>query len=537
VRPVHWIVGLLGGEVIPGEVLGLPIGRTTRGHRFHAPGPLALQTPDAYAERLREARVEPDLEARRSAIQQQVEALASEAGGTAAVDAGVLDEVVALCEWPRALTGRFDPGFLEVPPEVLIETMQANQKYFPVLDAQGGLLPFFIAVSNIESTHPDEVRAGNERVIRPRFADAKFFWELDRRTPLAERLDDLDGIVFQHRLGTLRAKSERIARTSRWIAERVDASPDDAERAARLAKCDLVTAMVGEFGNLQGVMGRYYAEQADEPEGVAAAVEQHYWPRHAGDRLPQQRIGCSVAIADRVDTLLGIFAIGERPTGVKDPYGLRRAAIGVLRIMIETPLRLDLRQLLSQAALGYQGIVDAESSIDEVFDYCIERLKRYYVEAPPERRAGPDVVASVLALEITEPLDIDRRIQAVRQFRDRPEATALAAANKRTRNILRKAPPDAIGSEIDSSLLEEPAERALVEQLDALAVRLRPLLERRDYDAVLGELAGLRSALDGFFDQVMVMADDDRVRANRLAILRRTEQLFLNVADLSLLQE
>jgi glycyl-tRNA synthetase beta chain len=284
-------------------------------------------------------------------------------------------------------------------------------------------------------------------------------------------------------------------------------------------------------------MGRYYAAQANEPDAVAVAVEQHYWPRHAGDRLPEQRVGCAVALADRIDTLLGIFAIGERPTGVKDPYGLRRAAIGVLRIMIETPLRLDLRQLLEEAARGYEGIVDAGASVDEVFDYCIERLKRYYAEAPPERRAGPDVIASVLALEIAEPLDIDRRIRAVQRFRELPAAAALAAANKRTRNILRKAPADAVGAAIDATLLQDPNEQALVEQLDALAEHLRPLLEQRDYDAVLSELASLRSALDAFFDQVMVMAEDARVRANRLAILRRTEQLFLNVADLSLLQE
>jgi glycyl-tRNA synthetase beta chain len=537
VRPVHWVLGLFGSALIPGRVLGLEIGRTTRGHRFHAPEPLPLETPDDYLEALRRARVEPELEARRASIRQQVEALADEAGGQAAIDPDVLDEVTALCEWPQALLGRFDPGFLEVPPEVLIETMQANQKYFPVLDDTGRLLPCFIAVSNIESAQPDQVRAGNERVIRPRFADAKFFWEQDRRIPLGERVDELKGIVFQHRLGTLREKAERIARLATWIAERTDAPVAEAGRAARLAKCDLVTAMVGEFGSLQGVMGRYYAEHAGEPPSVAAAIEQHYWPRQAGDRLPDQPVARAVAIADRVDTLLGIFAIGERPTGVKDPYGLRRAAIGVLRILIETPLDLDLRKLLGEAAQGYQGSVDASGYIDEAFEYCIDRLKRYYAEAEPGRRARADVVASVLALGIGEPFDIDRRIQAVGRFRNRPEAAALAAANKRTRNILRKAPPDAIGARVDQELLQDSAEQGLVEQLEATIERLEPLLEGRDYDAVLAALAGLRDALDRFFDEVMVMADDPRIRENRLAVLRQTEQLFLNVADLSLLQE
>lgn len=537
VRPVHWVVGLLGAAVIPGRVLGLAIGGESRGHRFHAPAPLPLATPGDYLAALRAAKVEPDLSVRREAIRTQVEALAHEAGGRAAIDPAVLDEVTALCEWPRALIGRFDPGFLEVPPEVLIETMQANQKYFPVLDAGGGLLPCFIAVSNIESAEPEQVRAGNERVIRPRFADAKFFWEQDRRTPLGARFEALEGIIFQHRLGTLRAKSQRIAGLSGWIAPQIGAAQDEAERAARLAKCDLVTAMVGEFGSLQGVMGRYYAEHAGEPASVAAAIEQHYWPRHAGDRLPEQPVARAVALADRVDTLLGIFAIGERPTGVKDPYGLRRAAIGVLRILIETPLRLDLRRLLEEAARAYPEQLEAHDHVDEVFAYCIDRLKRYYAEADGERRASADLVASVLALDLSEPVDIDRRIQAVRGFRGRPEASALAAANKRTRNILRKAAPEAIAGQIEPDLLQDPAEQALIAQLEAKTACLQPLLAQQDYAAILAELAGLRDTLDRFFDEVMVMAEDERLRANRLAILQRTEQLFLNVADLSLLQE
>lgn len=537
VRPVHWVCVLLGAQPIDGTVLGLPIGRETRGHRFHAPEARVVAHPDVYLDTLRAARVEPDLDARRASIREQVEALAVGAGGRAAIDPALLEEVTALCEWPRALLGQFDPAFLEVPSEVLIETMQSNQKYFPVLNGDGGLMPCFIAVSNIESRRPDEVKAGNERVIRPRFADASFFWDQDRRTPLANRLEALGSIVFQHQLGSLRAKVERIVALSGWIAAETGESVTEAERAAELAKCDLVTAMVGEFGSLQGVMGRYYALASGESEAVAEAIEQHYWPKHAGDRLPAQAAGRAVAVADRVDTLLGIFAIGQRPSGVKDPYGLRRAAIGVLRILIETPLRLDLRALLERAARGYRGTVDADGCIDDVLQYCIERLKRYYADAEAERVASADVVAAVLALEKTEPLDIDRRIHAVQGFRARPEAASLAAANKRTRNILRKAPAQEIGGEIAAGLLTDAAERALVEQLVAKEAAVAPLLADRDYAAVLGELAGLRDPLDRFFDEVMVMSEDAATRVNRLALLARVEALFLNVADISLLQE
>jgi glycyl-tRNA synthetase beta chain len=537
VRPVHWVCMLLGAEPVPGKVLGLPIDRLTRGHRFHHPEPLSIGEPADYLETLRGAKVEADMERRRALVRAQVEALATEVGGVAAIDDGVLDEVTALCEWPVAILGRFDAEFLEVPPEVLIETMQANQKYFPVLDPGAKLLPWFITVSNIESREPAQVRAGNERVIRPRFADAKFFWQQDRKQPLASRLSALDGIVFQHQLGSLRAKSERLASLSGWIAERIGGDPAQAERAARLAKCDLVTQMVGEFGSLQGVMGRYYAEHDGEDSAVAAAIEQHYWPRHAGDRLPEGQIGCAVAVADRLDTLVGIFAIGQRPTGVKDPYGLRRAAIGVLRILIETPLELDLKALIARAAAGYEGgAVEARGAIDAVLDYCLERLRGYYTDAVSERTADADVVAAVLAIGCTEPVDIDRRIRAVQAFRGQAAAASLAAANKRTRNILRKASADEIGEVIHPQRLEQESERALVEQIDAIGGAVERHQRARDYGAALEALSGLRETLDRFFDEVMVMAEEPEVRSNRLAILRRLEQLFLGVADISLLQ-
>ncbi|NEX17261.1 MAG: glycine--tRNA ligase subunit beta [Halochromatium sp.] len=536
VRPLHWVCMLLGESVVPGEVLGLPIDRLTYGHRFHHPEAINLASPTAYLSSLRGARVEADLAARRTTIRQQVETLAAKAGGSAMIDASVLDEVTALCEWPVALLGHFDASFLEVPPEVLIETMQANQKYFPVVNGDGQLLPCFITVSNIESLEPDQVRAGNERVIRPRFADAKFFWEQDLKTPLSERVDALQGIVFQHQLGNLLQKTERVVRLSAWIAEQIGADSMQTCQAARLAKTDLVTLMVGEFGSLQGVMGRYYAEQAQEPTSISAAIEQHYWPKHAGDRLPETDIARAVAIADRIDTLVGIFAIGQRPTGVKDPYGLRRAAIAVLRILIETPLSLDLLVLFEQAARGYPAALNAQGGVEEVLAYCLERLRHYYADASAEQAADPDVIASVLALELSQPSDIDRRIHAVQGFRSQPEASALAAANKRTRNILRKVSATEISECVNPELLEEGAERSLSAAVDAMTDQVQALLDQQDYVSALSELSSLRQPLDDFFEQVMVMVDEPAIRANRLALLKRLEGLFLGVADISLLQ-
>jgi glycyl-tRNA synthetase beta chain len=416
--------------------------------------------------------------------------------------------------------------------------MQSNQKYFPVLDREGRLLPCFVAVSNIVSREPQQVRAGNERVIRPRFADAKFFWEQDLKIPLDERREALARIVFQQRLGSILAKSDRMTAVSGWIAQQTDTDITDAERAAQLAKCDLVTLMVGEFGSLQGVMGRYYAAASGESAAVADAIEQHYWPKHSGDRLPVCAPGRAVALADRVDTLLGIFAVGGRPTGVKDPFGLRRAAIAVLRILIETPLPLDLKALLTRAADCFPGDVDAAAGVDDVFDYCIERLKRYYSETGASQPVSGDVIAAVLARNITVPMDIDRRIQAVARFRERSEAAALIAANKRTRNILRKAEdPAQIGVVIDGALLRDDAEVVLVSQLDLVCARVDEMMMVADYDSVLAQLATLGDALDRFFDEVMVMSEESQLKSNRLAILQRLEAIFLNVADLSLLQE
>jgi len=538
VRPLHWVCLLFGSESVQGQVLGIEIGRSSRGHRFHHPQAVDMDAPEDYADRLRAAQVEPSLELRRERIRQQVRELAASIQGTASIPEDLLDEVAALCEWPVALLGRFDQRFLEVPAEALIETMQKNQKYFPVFDADNALAPYFITVSNIESREPELVRAGNERVIRPRFSDAMFFWEQDRKIPLCDRQPDLTKVIFQHQLGSVWDKAQRVGRLSRIIADEIGHDAQLAERAALLGKCDLVTSMVGEFASLQGTMGRYYAQHDGEDACVVAAMEEQYLPRHAGDRLPLSACGQTLALADKLDTLVGIFAIGQRPTGVKDPYGLRRAAIGVLRILIETPLSLDLKWLLAQAAVGFDKSIDTKDAVEAVFAYLADRLPGYYAE----RGIGNDTVDAVLASGSTTPSDIDRRIAAVAAFRELEAADALAAANKRIRNILRKSAAEVTGGGtaeapvISPALLIEPSEQDLAGRLHALQVEIEPLLADDDYDAVLRTLAGLRESVDQFFDQVMVMAEDPALRANRISILHALERLFLSVADISLLQ-
>ncbi len=534
VRPVHWVCMLLGSERVPGQVLGIETGTSTRGHRFHHPAPIPLSAPGDYAERLRaEGRVEPSFSARRARIAAGVQALAEQAGGRARMDDALLDEVTALCEWPVAFLGGFDPTFLEVPAEALVETMQKNQKYFPLLSADGVLLPHFIGVANIESRDPDVIRAGNERVIRPRFADAKFFWEQDLKTPLGDLAPRLDGVIFQHKLGSVGAKMGRVGELGAAIAAQLGVPAEQARRAATLAKCDLVTLMVGEFASLQGIMGRYYAERAGEAPCVVAAMEEQYLPRHAGDRLPASPCGQILALADRLDTLIGIFAIGQRPTGVKDPYGLRRAAIGVLRILIETPLPLDLKSLLQRAADGYPPGIAADKVVDEVLAYCLERLDRYYVD----QGLSADTIEAVLGVAPTTPSDIDRRVRAVETFRGLPEAASLAAANKRLRNILKKLPEaDRAVVALEPSLLTDPAEQRLADRIGTLSAEVEPLIADGDYEATLRALSALRDDVDAFFDDVMVMVDDDALRRNRIALLRALEGPFLRVADISKLQ-
>lgn len=531
VRPVHWVCGLLGSRTLSGTILGVEIGNRTHGHRFHAPAPIVLEHARDYDRVLREQGwVEADFAARRARICSLVAELAAKAGGHVEPTDDLLDEVTALCEWPVALLGQFDPSYLEVPPEVLIETMQKNQKYFPVFGDDHSLLPCFVTIANIESRAPQVVIAGNERVIAPRFADARFFWEQDLKEPLAQRIPKLAHVVFQEKLGSLAERAERVGQSLAGMAEVLGISSAQAERAARLAKCDLVTLMVGEFGSLQGIIGRYYAERAGEPMAIAQAMAEQYLPRHAGDALPAHALGQGLALADRLDTLVGVFAIGERPTGVKDPYGLRRAAIGVLRILIETPLPFDLEVLLQRSAASFPPAIKAKAVVPEVLAYCLERLSSYY----QEQRIGSDRVDAVLGLGVTLPADIDRRVRAVEAFSTQAEAEALASANKRIRNILKKAPP--VDHRLQAALLQEPEEKALAAAVAEAETQLRPLLARQDYTAALTSLAALREPVDRFFDTIMVMTEDQAVRNNRLALLEQLQQLFLQIADISKLQ-
>nr|WP_207168468.1 glycine--tRNA ligase subunit beta [Thiocystis violacea] len=534
VRPVHWVCGKMGSATIEGEVLGLRIGPHTHGHRFHHPEVIEIGTATDYPQVLRETgRVEASFEERRAAVRQQVTDLAASHGLRARIEPALLDEVTALVEWPQALLCRFDERFLDIPAEVLIETMQSNQKYFPLEDAAGTLQARFIAVANILSRDPDKVRAGNERVIRPRFEDAAFFWSQDLKHSLVDFAERLETVVFQDKLGTIAEKSRRVGRLASSLAGALGTDSALIERAALLSKCDLVTSMVYEFPALQGTMGRYYAARSGEDPCVCAAMEDQYLPRFAGDGLPASRCGQALAIADRIDTLVGVFGIGLRPTGAKDPYGLRRASIAVLRLLIETPLDLDLRGLLESAREGFpvgrlQGDV-----VDGVLTYMLERLASYY----GDQGVAPDTVEAVLQTGLTNPWDLDRRVAAVTQFRALPEAESLAAANKRIRNILAKARTGGDrAASVDVGLLSEPAEIRLATRIQALQDEIGPLAAERDYSAILTTLAHLKDEVDQFFNDVMVMAEDDAVRQNRIALLQSLSSLFLQVADISKLQ-
>jgi glycyl-tRNA synthetase beta chain len=532
VRPVHWVVLLFGDDVIDTEILSVTSGRDTYGHRFHHPAPIYLGEPAAYAPILETTgRVMADFAKRREAIRAQVIEAAAKASGKAIIDDDLLDEVTGLVEWPLAVVGSFEERFLEVPPECLISAMKGHQKYFHMVDSNGRLMPNFITVSNIESRHPEYVREGNERVIRPRLTDADFFWNQDRKSTLEARIDSLKTVVFQQKLGTIFDKSQRVAAIAAKIAEVIGSEPELAARAAALAKCDLMTEMVGEFPELQGIMGRYYAQHDGESAEVAAALDEQYMPRFAGDALPQGSTGQAVAIADKLDTLIGIFGIGQVPSGDKDPFALRRAALGALRVIIEQGLDIDLLEMLDHAALANTGLFDNDDVIDQVFDFMMSRLKAYYHDAG----VAPDTFEAVLAQRPSRPLDFDARLRAVTAFRSLAEAESLAAANKRISNILKKS-EETIPAQVDTALLQEAAEKALHEQVEVMATKVAPLFATRDYEAALKQLAGLREVVDTFFDAVMVMADDTAIRANRLALLNRLRGLFLEVADLSQLQ-
>ena len=533
VRPVHWVVLLFGSEPIKTQVLGMDSGRYTRGHRFHHPENIAITAPDAYAETLRETgNVIADLKERRASIKLQVTAAGEALGGHAHIDPALLDEVTALVEWPVAIAGSFAGRFLEIPAEALISSMQDHQKYFPVMDDAGKLLPHFITVANIASKDPEQIRAGNERVIRPRLEDAVFFWNQDRKQSLQSRAPQLDSMTFQKRLGSLGDKQQRIGAIAAAIAAALGIDVSLVQRAAALCKCDLVTSMVFEFPDLQGIMGRYYAAHDGEDDTVAQALDEQYQPRFAGDELPSSGPGQALAIAERLDTLTGIFAIGQTPTGDKDPFGLRRSALGILRILIERQLDLDLRALLDTAAQQFPADVQATAITQELFAFMMERLRAYYLDAGYDSH----MFAAVLARQPARPLDFDQRMRAVKAFRELSEADSLAAANKRIRNILRKADGD-IPDSCQPVLLQESAEQALAAAIEDLETTVRPLLEQRAYTDALCKLAALQAPVDAFFDEVMVMAEDTRLRDNRLALLNSLSELFLQVADISLLQK
>jgi glycyl-tRNA synthetase beta chain len=536
VRPVHWIVLLFGDEIIDAEIYGVKTGRITRGHRFHHPDAMIVPAPNEYAALLEGAgHVIVDFAARRAMIKAQVESAAAELGGHPVLDDDLLDEVAALTEWPRVVTGNFEPRFLDVPKEALISTMQGNQRYFPLLDASGNLLPHFITVANIESRDPAAVRLGNERVIRPRFSDAEFFWKEDRKQPLSAHLESLKSVVFQQKLGTQFDKTERVVRLARHIAGLTGADMELAARAALLAKCDLMSGMVGEFPELQGIMGRYLARHDGEAADVAQALDEVYMPRRAGDELPATAAGQALALAERLDTLVGIFAVaGMEPTGSKDPFALRRTALGVLRIVIEKNLDLDLHKLLTfayAADFPVPGIrMTSSSDVEKLFDFMLDRMRAYAMD----RGIRADVFESVLVTRPTRPLDFEQRLQAVNDFLALPQAEALAAANKRIGNILKKV-EGSLPTTINDTLLAEPAEKELALRVQHLEAELAPLFASADYTAALGKLAHLREAVDAFFDGVMVMAEDAALRDNRLALLGRLRALFLRVADISLL--
>ena len=534
VRPVHWAVLLYGDSVINTEILGLQTGATTQGHRFHAPQKITINKPEDYQDMLyQQGKVIADLEQRKALIREAAQQAAAAVNGFAHIEDDLLEEIAALNEWPVPITGNFDPRFLELPPEVLITTMQTNQKYFPVKNANGDLLANFITFSNIDSSNPKSIQHGNERVVTPRLSDAEFFWKQDRKKTLEDRVESLSNVVFQENLGTVLAKTKRVQNLAKFIAGHLGANVELAERAALLAKTDLMTEMVGEFGNLQGIMGRYYALADNEPEEVALAIEEQYFPKQSGSPTPGSTTGQILAIAEKIDTLAGIFAVGLIPTGDKDPYALRRAALGILRTIIENKLNINIIELTEFASVQVKAISDQSSdqptTSDRVIDFIFDRLKGYCLD----HGYTADEFDAVMAVKPAEPLDFMQRLQAVKAFRQLPEAESLAAANKRIRNILKKSESPAAAS---VGALVEPAELRLHESAKLAAVAIAPLLAQHDYAATLTRLAALRNDVDAFFDSVMVMCDDLDLRANRLALLNLLSEQFLTCADISKLQ-
>jgi len=554
VRPAHWLVMLHGTTIIDGEVLGLKSGRKSRGHRFMHPQPIHVVDADSWEDALLAAKVIADPAARRARVREEVARVATQTGGVPRLDDALLDEIANLTEWPVAIACAFEREFLAVPPEALVTTMEANQKFVPVFDAEGRLTEHFIGIANIDSKDPSEIRKGYERVIRPRFADAKFFWDEDLKTPLAGYQEALKNVTYQQSLGSLWDKTVRVAELARVVAGRVGVDAGAATRAASLAKCDLLTRMVGEFPELQGVMGRYYASRQGEPEAVAFALDSFYQPRFAGDAIAADAVGQVLSVAERLDTLAGIFAVGLKPSGSKDPFALRRAALGLARTLVEAGLEIDLDaafaealELLPEAALQ-AGIKPAKDGSVPPFDagqrraalrrelheFVLDRLRGYYAE----RGFDGQSFEAVLAAAPVSLADFDRRLRALADFSRRPEAASLAAANKRVANLLRKQAEEsgsAAAGAVDAARFELPAEHALAEALEAADRDNSGAWVQRDYGRVLERLAQLQGPVDAFFDAVLVNAEDPAIRANRLALLARLKAQFSAVADIALL--
>ncbi len=532
VRPVHTVTLLLGDELIEGEILGVASGTTVRGHRFLGEREFQISHADQYPALLKEkGSVVADFNERKALILAKAQEKATALGGVADIEEDLLDEVTSLVEYPNVLAAKFEERFLAVPAEALVYTMKGDQKYFPIYDKDGKLLPHFIFVSNINPEDPSKIIEGNEKVVRPRLTDAEFFFKTDLKQRLEDQLPRLETVLFQQQLGTLRDKTARIEQLAGEIAKQIGADETKAKRAGLLSKCDLMTNMVFEFTDTQGVMGMHYARHDGEDEEVAVALNEQYMPRFAGDELPKSLVASSVALADKFDTLTGIFGIGQQPKGSADPFALRRAALGALRIIVEKNLPLDLSDLVATSAKLFGDKLTNTNVVDEVVDFMLGRFRAWY----QDEGIAVDVIQAVLARRPTRPADFDARVRAVSHFRTLDSAEALAAANKRVSNILAKVEGE-ISSEIDRTLLVEAEEKALAEQVITLQAELAPLFEKGEYQTALDRLAGLREVVDNFFDKVMVNAEDPKLRQNRQAILNNLRNLFLQVADISLLQ-
>ena len=531
IRPVHTVTMLLGDELIEGEILGVSSARTIRGHRFLGEKEFEIQHADQYPQLLREkGSVVADFNERKAEILAKSQAKATALGGVADIEESLLEEVTSLVEYPNVLAAKFEERFLAVPAEALVYTMKGDQKYFPIYDKDGKLLPHFIFVSNINPEDPTAIIEGNEKVVRPRLTDAEFFFKTDLKQKLVDRLPRLETVLFQQQLGTLKDKTDRIEQLAGEIAKQIGADEAKAKRAGLLSKCDLMTNMVFEFTDTQGVMGMHYARHDGEDEEVAVALNEQYMPRFAGDELPKSLVASAVALADKFDTLTGIFGIGQAPKGSADPFALRRAALGALRIIVEKNLPLDLEDLVKKSAALFGDKLTNKNVVADVVDFMLGRFRAWY----QDEGIAVDVIQAVLARRPTRPADFDARVRAVSHFRTLDSAEALAAANKRVSNILAKA--DAAIGEINLTACVEPAEKALAEAVLALRTEVQPLIAQGDYTAVLDKLANLRAPVDNFFDNVMVNAEDPALRQNRLAILNTLQGLFLQVADISLLQ-